>query len=197
MKTPACTWFRRSAAVCPSSLRTLMWVWSSFRVCVPIIRPAVPSLRLIDESGTFRERESERETSGVEATRLSSSPAGVPVTPKRQQSALCSKKVIIKHGENSDFFFLCVWKVIIKHFSCHDGGLTSEGGSSQLSSKPSSRVWRRSHFFWAASSSTSASAGGDLPGEKRLKMNTSAAASNFSLCRSANGQVHLKPYSIK
>lgn len=43
-------------------------------------------------------------------TRLLSNPAGVPVTPTRHRSAFCSKKVIIKRGENPpfsiSFFFL-------------------------------------------------------------------------------------------
>lgn len=112
------TGLQGSAAFCPSSRRWLMWVWSSFRFCAPIMHPAVPSLRLIDESVTFMEREREREShiqrschtkrekhqeKSQRHPRLLSSPAGVPTTPKTQQSAFCSKKVIIKRGENSDF----------------------------------------------------------------------------------------------
>lgn len=97
---------RHSVAVCPSSLSWLMWVCSSFRVCVSVTRPAVPSLRLIDESVTFRQTDRERNIRSRRHARLSSSPAGGPVTPKRQQSAFCSEEVIIKRGENTDFSFL-------------------------------------------------------------------------------------------
>lgn len=85
-KTPVCTW-SSSGAVRPISLRWLMWVWSSFRVCVPIMRPAVPSLRLIDESGTFRERDTH--------TGLSSGPAGVPHHTKD-----ATKCLVLKEGDN-------------------------------------------------------------------------------------------------
>lgn len=120
-----------------------------------------------------RREDREKNIRSQRHTRLWWSPAGVPITPMTQQSAFCSKKVIIKRGENTDFSFLfCIWKVIIKHFSRHDAGLTSEGESSRLSSRDSSRLWRPSHFFWAESSSTSGSAGGHLQGERGERINT-------------------------